>query len=384
MKIGILTYHRSVNDGAVLQAYCVHKIFKELFPAAEIEIIDYRPWRMEFMELKRLVTVRRLKINFDQIRKYSVVRSFLKNQGIKFSNKSFTSDNTYKSIEFIANQKYDLIVCGSDTIWEMRDDGNVPAPPNVFFLPGLKNVKKIAFAASSDPVNLEHPFIETLKPSNNGVKDAISNFDLVYVRDSATKDLIKNTIGIEENIYRIPDPSLLCDFDEIVEDSNLSKDNNNKVASIALSSDKLRSRFTKLFKNKGYKVFNLLGTSVEGQIQLKGNTVEERMANLKLHDILITDRFHGSILSFKLNHKPVIFIEDSTKWHDRNSKGRDLFESLGFEEFVVRTKGDFNLEMDKIDKLIDKWGIQKELIPKRLEELRSKSLKKLELIKETL
>ena len=42
MKIGILTFHQSVNNGAVMQAYSLSKRLKREYPDDEIEIINYR------------------------------------------------------------------------------------------------------------------------------------------------------------------------------------------------------------------------------------------------------------------------------------------------------------------------------------------------------
>ena len=41
MKIGILTYHRSINYGAFVQAYALQKLISECIPDAKVEIIDY-------------------------------------------------------------------------------------------------------------------------------------------------------------------------------------------------------------------------------------------------------------------------------------------------------------------------------------------------------
>ena len=42
MKIGILTFHQSINNGAVMQAYSLSKRLKKEYPDDEIEIINYR------------------------------------------------------------------------------------------------------------------------------------------------------------------------------------------------------------------------------------------------------------------------------------------------------------------------------------------------------
>ena len=43
MKIGILTFHRSVNNGAFMQAYALSSEIKKRFPSDEVEIIDFTP-----------------------------------------------------------------------------------------------------------------------------------------------------------------------------------------------------------------------------------------------------------------------------------------------------------------------------------------------------
>lgn len=41
MKIGILTHHTVVNFGAFLQAYALQEAVKELYPDADVKIINF-------------------------------------------------------------------------------------------------------------------------------------------------------------------------------------------------------------------------------------------------------------------------------------------------------------------------------------------------------
>ncbi len=41
MRIGILTFHRSINCGAVMQCYSLSKKLQQEFPDAVVEVIDY-------------------------------------------------------------------------------------------------------------------------------------------------------------------------------------------------------------------------------------------------------------------------------------------------------------------------------------------------------
>ena len=52
MKIGILTYHRAINYGAVLQSFSLVERLKKDFPNESIEIIDYNSFSREFFKIK--------------------------------------------------------------------------------------------------------------------------------------------------------------------------------------------------------------------------------------------------------------------------------------------------------------------------------------------
>ena len=46
-KIGILTFHRALNYGAILQTYALQQKLKILFQTDEIYVIDYRCTKIE-------------------------------------------------------------------------------------------------------------------------------------------------------------------------------------------------------------------------------------------------------------------------------------------------------------------------------------------------
>ena len=76
MKIGILTYHRVINIGAILQAYCVKEFYQSL--GHEVILIDLRNWKTEFYEYRKLFNLKKLKINLFHYNKFKNLRSFLK------------------------------------------------------------------------------------------------------------------------------------------------------------------------------------------------------------------------------------------------------------------------------------------------------------------
>ena len=59
MKIGLLTYHKSYNCGAVLQTYATCRLLKEL--GHEVELIDLR--QPEPIKLRQLIIEEREDVN---------------------------------------------------------------------------------------------------------------------------------------------------------------------------------------------------------------------------------------------------------------------------------------------------------------------------------
>ena len=53
-KIGIITYHRAINYGAILQVYALQKKIKEL--GAKCVILDYRNKRLENKHKRRRIS----------------------------------------------------------------------------------------------------------------------------------------------------------------------------------------------------------------------------------------------------------------------------------------------------------------------------------------
>ncbi len=47
MKIGVLTFHKSINNGAVMQCYSLTKRLQKEFPNDTVEVIDYHMPKVE-------------------------------------------------------------------------------------------------------------------------------------------------------------------------------------------------------------------------------------------------------------------------------------------------------------------------------------------------
>lgn len=141
MKIGVLTFHRSYNNGAILQAYALVNTLCQL--GAEAEIIDFRNKAIE--EPTRLVLKGEkfniklpFKVIFRYIRHKKADRFIKKNIPLS---KPVVTDADFKNIE----GNYNAFVTGSDQVW---NDTHIKSN-KCFFLDFVVNSdKKYSYAAS--------------------------------------------------------------------------------------------------------------------------------------------------------------------------------------------------------------------------------------------
>ncbi|MGL6199632.1 MAG: polysaccharide pyruvyl transferase family protein [Lachnospiraceae bacterium] len=181
-KIGILTFHRSRNYGAVLQAYGLVKTLENL--GFESEVIDYCCLPIEntlklWNPSKNIL--RSIKQFVFRLQKKGAFEGFIK-RWIPLSN--------IKNIT-----KYDYIIAGSDQIWNALLTGN----DAVYFLDiGNIEVIKIAYAAScGDTVILDENNINKIR-----------EFNAVSVREKGLKKFLDEK-GIVSTLCC--DPTLLLE-----------------------------------------------------------------------------------------------------------------------------------------------------------------------------
>ena len=179
-KVGIVTFHRALNYGAVLQSYALQKTVSSL--GAECEIVDYicpkitadyKPFRIYKNDLlksfaKSCVMVRR------RAKRRDAFKSFFNNYLVK-SKKSYTPQNIGE-----LKSDYDLFISGSDQVWSPRCVGFDPA----YFLTFADDKQKYSYAASFAVPTLPDEFIDEYKKRLNG-------FQKFSVREPSGEKLVK-------------------------------------------------------------------------------------------------------------------------------------------------------------------------------------------------
>lgn len=340
MKIGVLTYHRVINIGATLQAFCVSEFFKSL--GHDVFLIDLRNLKTEFQELRKIFSIKKLSINFDQLSRIKNQRLFLK-KNFNLTKKIF-SGNLNKFSKKLIDLNLDLISVGSDTVWELRPNGYSALTVNEYFLPHY-NKPKISFSASMDPINQQLKYYKSLMSKRSA---ALKNFDKIFVRDSSTQKAL-NQFNINSIITA--DPTIIMMNHKIFK--NVSAEPK-KLIGVQLN----KLGYNIMSKNIPYDLIDVTGNS--SSIGLKFSpklTVEEYLFELSKIKILITNRFHGVLLTMIVSNcsTPIIAYEDPEKWQSNSSKLRDLFDELNIPNFLVKNYNQIPNLINNIEKNKIKW-----------------------------
>jgi len=203
VKIGILTYFWDENHGTILQAHFLWKALSDFFPNAHVELINYRHGR-NIQIVKNYFKCKDVFYDF----KKKVVTDIFKKNNLNLSRKSLVSKDYKKAMQFIDACHYDVVVVGSDTVWQLTRNKRLPRFPNVYWLPGAIKSKKIAFAVSSNITRYE----DISEENRTIMRKALKDFVFIGARDSMTLDLI-NSLDIEDDskLFRVLDPTFLVD-----------------------------------------------------------------------------------------------------------------------------------------------------------------------------
>lgn len=219
MKVGILTFHNTLNHGASLQSYALQQSIKNM--GVDCKIIDYTN---DFIKNRDDVFVR-VKNELKNKKIYSVIKIYvgyllLKLRWLQFSkfykhylhwtDESFISSDESKSL----TEKFDKFIVGSDQVWNYNLTGADPA----YFLDFVdKDSRKIAYAASFGLLNIPDNLIKVYS-------DNLKKIKYLSTRESYGCQLVKNLIGKDAEL--VLDPVFLLDKEKWLSlcDNNVKKD----------------------------------------------------------------------------------------------------------------------------------------------------------------
>lgn len=314
-KIGILTWYKSSNHGAVLQAYATQNFLEK--HGIEAVMLDYdRTVTVTYSLFQRIMLAAPKIINGAYFRR-DLYNSFEKVKKKKFLD--FVENYLHIGEKYYINQDLDCTLIGSDMVWGLVQGYN---PYMYGYNVNTKTIISYAACAGPDPLK----FVKKLGKYEE-IKQGLSRFDAIGVRDRVTCNYVKKICPEKKVTYTI-DPVLLYGFESEKKEWIGGKWNNHKkyllIYSYNTDFDFIKDiSVIKRFANKRNLSIVSCGYYHEWcDENINADPVEffDMFANA---EIVVTDTFHGTVFSI-INHKEFVSIERGNSF-----KLRDLLERCG-------------------------------------------------------
>lgn len=340
-KIGVLTYHRSINYGAFLQSYCLAKYVQHAVGSkADVEIIDYTS-QLSYRAYNGLLCHGKHKIN-EWKKRIGFERSrFL----LPLSKESLCSDDLYEVEAFLQRQNYDLIIVGSDEVWKV--DGMRGFPTAYWLNFDLGCCVRVAYAVSS------RTSVNRIEPQKQEyIRNAVKGFRYLGARDQMTAELIHEISG--EPMALNCDPAFLIPFryDKVSYREKLKRkyhiEKEKKLLGVMMPDEKLVRKMKERFGQE-YVVVALYDSHEEADVNMVTINPFEWVKAIGCLDFLVTDRFHGIIFALKMN---IPFLAVETYDSQENSKLFYLLHGGGLDDHYMRYRNGNDIYHEIFDKIV--------------------------------
>lgn len=343
-KISVITLHRIVNYGSVLQAYATQEILKKM--GYNVEFIDYYPERMHMFGM-----LKRIKNKGDKFQKSFILRNVARiimfpsyilrfDRFHKFIKEKLNlSEAIYKSEEdFIKNPpKADFYCTGSDQVWNSGWNEKIDHP---FFLDFETNGKKcFAYAASFGKNKLE-------EWEKEETKKLLKKYSNIAMREKSGVDILKD-LGINNGI-NVLDPTLLLSGKEWTKIASKKYENKKYIFVYNLNRNKKIDAYVeKLAKEKKLEVYYVSYALHEfyKKGKMKCNIkVEDFLSLIKNATYVVTDSFHATAFSINFNTQFMIIFPEKY-----STRVKSILEITNLQSRIVENCDDITLANNEIN-----------------------------------
>ena len=358
LKCGVVTFHSAHNYGSVLQAYAMVMTMKRL--GTDAELIDFRhPHTTDAYEWKLWTPYKDWRWNIKDIvlrgilsigrEREKVFRDFIEHYLPKSKRINDRKD--------IVPSKYDILVCGSDQIWNPISTGeNDP----IYFLDFGETKCKFSYAASAGSCKFPEQEHEKYYRFLNNLKS-------IGVRENFLKNYLKDEFKIDSDVN--PDPTLLLDATEweIIEKEYLGLPKQYLLVYTLAKVDETLAFARQMGIKLGLPVVqicNTRGIKKESKRNVDFNLMDaspQQFLWLFHHaSFIVTNTFHGNMFS-------VIYRKNFVHYdvNGNDSRINTLHEAIGFGRTRmitdVESLKEREIRYDLIEKQIEAYankGIQ--------------------------
>ena len=332
MKIGILTFHRSTNYGAQLQAYALRRFLS--LAGHDASVIDYwsdyrqeREHLFSMSELRELKTTAKLIYIFTRL--LTCIRFLKRRNAARYFAENHLNLSKYDS--------FDVVVYGSDQIWRKFQRTNFKGYDPVYFGQDYVNTyRRITYAASMGPVAFE------TEADKAFFKKSMQNFDAISVRESGLQTMLAEEFGVTAT--KVCDPTLLLSADDwsgLIDNRYIPA--YPYILYYRLNPNTTADRFVeRLSYAKGMKVIEFRGKISMmhyGKRYRLAAGPQEFLSVLSGAKYVVSTSFHGVALSIRL-HKQFFFV---SKENNAN-RAMSLLSDLNLQDRRVISPSEYDLE----------------------------------------
>lgn len=344
MKIGILTFHRAYNYGAVLQCYALQQYLLSL--GHTVEIIDYRQKWIDacftpFSWLMFKYNLHHPRLLFRYLKTFWGRRKNLHKRQVFFN--AFVSKFLRLSSKPVfcsqdISDYYDAIIIGSDQLWGRWCLGNQLDKIYLGMFPHKQNTKIIGYSISSD--------IDSINMINDEYQltKVLNNFSAISFRE---KNIANHVLQIAEISCPVTlDPTLLCD--ENIWSPLINKEWTKKEY-IVIYQVRGVEKYKELLYNKAAIIASRFSEKCDIiDLSDMAYSVTDFISIIKYAKFVVTTSFHATVFS-------VIFKKPfyAFKLNDgRDNRYENLCEELNLSNRCINVNSDcmdININFTDID-----------------------------------
>lgn len=328
-NIAILTFHRALNYGAILQSYALMTVIQQ-FAGVEVKIIDYNAekFKLQYINPKNISALPSLKRKIKRIIRWIVRYDSTKKESKKFfALEQFIENNLLLTERLNAeelpglNNTIDIFVVGSDQVWSARLTGYDEA----YFLNFVsEEKKKTSYAASLKIVDDEK--------TEDLIKKYLPSFDAISVREQNAVKYLKDKFDVDS--ICVLDPTFLLARNVWIE---LIKDKYKKPSSgyiliyLVSQQEKLLDYAFNYAKTHDLEIVSL--THLKGRRgykDLSDSSIEQFLGLINDAECVFTTSFHGLALSINLHTD--FYFETPQSSTNNNDRLLDITQKLRLSE----------------------------------------------------
>ena len=301
--VGILTWYKSLNHGAVLQAYASQKFLEN--HGLKCSLLDYNR-NVNVMETKNEKIKRKLSyFNINHLKMKLKLNKWNKQKRVLFSN--FIENNMNTGKMYFEYENIKNVMIGSDMVFDFYEGYNP-------FMYG-KNVNSdnIFSYAACFGYTTEDYFEKFCK--KNEIIELINKMSNIGYRDNNTYEILKNKCNISNATKNI-DPVLLYGFDNEKKEWNShgwEKENYVLIYSYQTNLNKRNevNSIKKIARNNNLKIISVgyYHAWCDENINADPKEFVELFNNAKY---VITDTFHGLVFSIIMSKQFTLFTRNNS------------------------------------------------------------------------